>query len=644
MSYLDAVRLHFAGQFQANVSTVNNDPAHFDNAAFKPSYQDMQDAQPTTSAQMHGWFNPQGDAAFRLKGCQVTSAWTASGPVDAADPIGHCLVADSGDTVPAKLVDLDSEQQLVSTIWGLTVRICDSSGSPFLTGTYEPAAFIDIWDQATGSGHGDIGAGAAYQSVLTDLRWADVSASRFLTELQGAAAETGELSIKFMVDGLNMQFTSPDFMCGRIVGTIGPALAHEPRHFVAGRHFMPDPSPNPANFFKPIGGINFCTARVDEATSTLFLDLGNALATETPGGAIDDIGDLRLGVYVPGAADESELPGEPLGTVPARGPGGYTDPGWYPRTAGVTAFPLSADQLALATSRPLTIHAAITAGLVPAWVRERPAGTYLRADTFVYRMSPGDSIDIPVHATQWGKPLAGATVDLVIDNDQLQSQVGPDQFPFVAASPPVGVPTDVLSFPPTLTTDQRGIAVLTVTAGDPGHARWIDGRYGIDGQVYGVRPSFADPAYGGPVNQWDFISFLVWSGFDVPERVTWTDVQPIFQQYANLYPVMMRFLDLADDEQLKANAGLLKLAFSLPLTDPNTMPVTRDLSPAKRRAVLAWLDDPVPGTIPPVVSPPADVESAAPAAASPDAALQGGKAAAAARRLVHARHRTEVSR
>ena len=37
MSYLGALRLHFAGQFQAAVSTVNNDPTHFDNATFQPA-------------------------------------------------------------------------------------------------------------------------------------------------------------------------------------------------------------------------------------------------------------------------------------------------------------------------------------------------------------------------------------------------------------------------------------------------------------------------------------------------------------------------------------------------------------------------------------------------------------------------------
>lgn len=40
MSYLNGLRLHFAGRFQAAPSTVNNDIAHYNNATFLPSYQE----------------------------------------------------------------------------------------------------------------------------------------------------------------------------------------------------------------------------------------------------------------------------------------------------------------------------------------------------------------------------------------------------------------------------------------------------------------------------------------------------------------------------------------------------------------------------------------------------------------------------
>src|SRR5215212_7666839 len=151
MSYLNSLRLHFAGSFQANVSTVNNDPGHYDNATFIPSYQQMQ--SPTFNP-ANGWFNPQGDAAWRLLGCAVTAAWTPAGAVAASDPVLQCIIADSDTQAPAKLCDLDPEQQLVSEIWGLQVRIADASGNALLSADYEPAAFMDIWDRAVGAESG----------------------------------------------------------------------------------------------------------------------------------------------------------------------------------------------------------------------------------------------------------------------------------------------------------------------------------------------------------------------------------------------------------------------------------------------------------------------------------------------------------
>ena len=105
MSYLNQLRLHFAGKFQAAPSTVNNDPTHYDNVNFKPEYQ------------QEPW-NPRGDAAWRLIGCRITAAWHADGkPADADDLILACLIADSDRQVAAKLVDLDTQQQLVSATW-----------------------------------------------------------------------------------------------------------------------------------------------------------------------------------------------------------------------------------------------------------------------------------------------------------------------------------------------------------------------------------------------------------------------------------------------------------------------------------------------------------------------------------------------
>jgi hypothetical protein len=642
MSYLNALRLHFAGQFQANVSTVNNDPAHFHNRTFKASYQNLQGpGQPP-----NGWFNPQGDAAFRLLGCKVTSAFTSAGQVKAGDPVLQCLVTDSDSRAPAKLVDLDSEQQLVSEIWGLQVRIADGQGRTLMSGDFEPAAFIDLWDRAKNASQGgDANGGAMYQSVLRSLQWGDLGNSSFLLALKKEADASGLLSIKFNVDGINMKFASPDFMCGRLVGTIGPAASNEPHHLVVGRQFMATPGPN-ANFFNPAGSINFCVARVDTDAKCIFLDLGNALPTVTPGSALANLGDLTLSVIDPAAK-----PGHPAGraiqlsTIPAKGPGGYTAAGWYEGGAGIVVLPLDVSDGSSISHCPLVIS-----GDFGVSIAEWSSGQFVRADTFVYRMSPNDKSDVYVYAMQWGKPLANASLGFQLDPSQLQPTfVGPNQ-PYVEDGPPVATPPDVLKVggnpfngktPPTVTTDIHGKATLTVTAGDPLDARLFGKDYGIDGQVYGLRPYLTYLADSSskplvvtlsPVNQWNFISFLVWSGFAPGTPVTWHDVAPVFQQYANLYPAMSRFLDLGNYYSVVANAHLLQLAFGLDPSDPNSMPVTRDLSPAKRKAILSWLADAdhpmgqldhAPEASPPIATP-------HPAAS----ALQGGKSAAAARRLV----------
>src|SRR4051794_9933432 len=211
MSYLDPPRLHFAGSFAATISTVNNDPTHFDNASFDKSFQERQ-----TKTAYNGWFNPRGDGDWRLMGCKVTGAVGSDGSAVVGDPVLGCLVADSDRLPPAKLVDLDPEQQLVSTVWGLELRICDAAGEKLLRAPFAPAPFMDIWSRALGAGGGGNNAAAAmYQSVLSELEWGDVTSSPFLTALKAAKA----LSVKFNVDGINLKWQDPDFMRGRIVGT-----------------------------------------------------------------------------------------------------------------------------------------------------------------------------------------------------------------------------------------------------------------------------------------------------------------------------------------------------------------------------------------------------------------------------------------
>jgi hypothetical protein len=613
MSYLNPLRLHFAGRFQAAPSTVNNDLTHFNNATFLPQYQQMQ-----TPGHPNGWWNPSGDADWRLIGCNVTGAYLADGSsTDANDPVRSCLVADSDYQVAAKLVDLDPEQQMVSMIFGLDVRICTQSGDTLLRGRYQPAPFIDIWGRAQGGGSGDMAFGAMYQSILSNLEWGDIEQSPFLKELQ-AASQDGLLSIKFNVDGYNMDFNSPEFTRGRIVGTIGPASADEPHHFTLGRQFMVPQSGGPINYF---------VAVVDSKRRKILLDLGNALPTTVPGGPIANIGPLAL-AYEQQPTGDQATQWVPIDDI------SYTETDWYPNTAGIVELPagrtLTDTELEGVAASPLALLVTTPGGIVPG-ISEAPV--FVRADQFVFRLSPGEQADVHLYATHFGHPYAGVQIELAFDPSQLQGGTG---------WPDPGTPTSALKLNSPVTAGQNGAVVAHIKASDPGNPRGY-----IDGQVYGVRPSTAEtsaPDY--PENPANFISLLVWDAFTSDDPPTWWgSLQPIFQQYANLYPVMGRFLYLGGYESVCDNLDMLQLAFGLYPDNPNSMPVTRDLSPAKRTTILQWLSEPGPDGKPLLGTPPpslmadatgAEVLTAAAevASATPREYMIGGKAAALARRLV----------
>lgn len=558
MSYLDSVRLHFSGRFQADPSTVNNDPTHFDNATFKkPNYQ-----QPGPGA-TNGWWNPEGSGSFRLVDCRVTRVSYGDGSsTDQAtvEPVIGMRIADADTRVAGKLVDLDSEQQMVSQIWGLVVRLMNGSSDVF-AGPYDEAAFTDLWRRAKGGGgRGDMPLGAYYQSVIGPVHWGEIDFSRFLRELRGAAGD-GFLSIKFNVDGYSMNSMSPNFTLGRIVGTIGPAQANEPRHFVLGRQ---------------LGGtdahVNYMSCVVDSAGRRITADFGNALPTTKPGGPLLDIGDLSLG-WIDGN-----------GKFHAFGAVSYRDPGWYESTAGVQSFEIPQAAIVPLASAPVALRNGSNIIL-----QENLNGLHARADTFVYRLYPGDTAEVHVYATKYGVLQDNAPVSVFLDPSQLQG----DQ----ATPPVVAIPTDAIGGfdPQTPILAKNGLATLTLTSSNPGNPRVY-----IDGQVYGVRylpqaiaKALQQNAPGAFINPSDFVSVLIWSEYTALDPPTWfEDLRPIFTQYANLYPIMDKLIDLSDYEDVARNAGILSFVFSLPVGDPNSMPVTRDLSPAKRRAIVKWLNTP----------------------------------------------------
>jgi hypothetical protein len=151
----------------------------------------------------------------------------------------------------------------------------------------------------------------------------------------------------------------------------------------------------------------------------------------------------------------------------------------------------------------------------------------------------------------------------------------------------VGTPESALTFP-TQVQLTDGKASFELSASDPGNPRQF-----IDGQVYGV-----GYAWGSPENpdMSDFISVLVHTEYTYEGNPTWWgNVEPIFSQYARLYPYMKNWVNLADYNSVKTNASAIQnVMFEISMQDPNCMPVTRDLSRSKSEMSQKWFKDGMP--------------------------------------------------
>ena len=138
-------------------------------------------------------------------------------------------------------------------------------------------------------------------------------------------------------------------------------------------------------------------------------------------------------------------------------------------------------------------------------------------------------------------------------------------------------------------TNDDGIANFTFVANDPQNNRTY-----IDGQLYPFLSSINSTKTCEDI---DLNSLALIRIFDsyfhnlTGLKPTWLDhVYPIFKKYADLYPVMTdNFVDLANYYDVLQHKKAISETISLPESDPNYMPVTRDLSRDKKNLILKWL-------------------------------------------------------
>ncbi|QRN97820.1 hypothetical protein JRI60_01675 [Archangium violaceum] len=590
MSYLHPVRLVFSGTFQADVSTVNNDVRHYDNATFEPRFQQMQDSETGVE---NGWWNPTGSGAFRLMDCKVTSVHYKDGSSTRnprTDPVVGMRIGSADDRVAGKLVDLDPQWQTASEIWGMQVHLVDDRKVPVVGGRYKPNPFRDLFFGRMSGVSNDAAASAVFQSVLEGIEWASqLPESRFLSEL-GELARNKRLSIRLTTFGYSGNASRGTYTLGVVSGVIGPYLDDEPESFVLGRRFAPQ-SPGFASAF----GIGYFTGLLDQTgpTPSLLLDLSNALPLSKPKGEksrgeLQNLGDLQVGLLNdPNVAETGGLTPrefEPLGFIP------YWDQDWLLDTGGIATIPLSAEQAerAARTQLALAVYRADSFDPPRLAIAETTQGVYTAVEPLTRRLDAGETTRTTFFVAQYGRPVAGETLTLKQTGANPYQGGGSPTAPLQprAAIPDIGTPEDGLQVAPSATTNDQGRATVDLVAGKLSTPRGY-----LDGQLYQV--NFVPTGLPAPSRApFDLLTVHVRDAYPVPEKPRWSEhIRPIFVQFGNLYPIMSRRLvDLANPLDVFRHRNILKLAFSLNIEDANYMPVTRDLSEAKRKTIVAWLN------------------------------------------------------
>jgi hypothetical protein len=139
----------------------------------------------------------------------------------------------------------------------------------------------------------------------------------------------------------------------------------------------------------------------------------------------------------------------------------------------------------------------------------------------------------------------------------------------------------------------------------------------IGGQLYALGYQLAEQPPNYVSNPGNFVSILAYSqqyNLNNPSPTWYGDIQPLFAQYGKLYPIMSKYVvDLSSYASVVSRIEVLMLAFSLPETDPNHMPVSRDLGKADRAVILQWLGMKGADGLPPLGTKPTETP-AAPAA------------------------------
>ncbi|HWN10828.1 MAG TPA: hypothetical protein VNO50_16430 [Pyrinomonadaceae bacterium] len=635
MSYLDLPRLHFSGLFFTGPGTINN------------VIQNYTPGVPLVNAQgqylPNAVWNPLGVSQWWLEECTVLSAIGQTGSdVDANDAVIGALVESPSPKTPmsdgtggfydiAKMVDLDPDQQGRSALYGVRVAVTLPNGAGL-----QGLMTIAELRQLNGRIPVNAGSWAAvgnWMGTLEDVKWiGDISGSSFLTALKTASG--GGLAVKLTVDlhqnNPENAFTSGDLFCyGRVLGSIGPALAGELAQVVPGRCLQTVRAQRALSLSDADAASNQLVQgreRVAAKMATL-AEVRSALTSNLAVRDDDAPAPPTPDPWNPAFAVIRQIDSQNLLSIDVGGSiflnvqgtsDNPTSDGTFEVDSGITLGIFN-----LATKKFVAfVNGAITIASQYQQLSSTPKNCMLVKNSCVFTIpltaADGDTyktnpLAIQVNGTTVAQEAtSGYWIDVSVSSQRLEcgsGQTGKSQImvrkfgrAVVGETPPVTSSVQLVdwsqggNFSPSTDvginigqTDANGLADIATTVNVP-DVTLPQMRQPLGSQVYYIlmldtnqRP-IGD---GGP--QTPGLSIVLWSAFEAPANPSWSDIGPIFAAYARLYPGMKSRLDISDEATVVAFAPVVHAMMSKDITDAGYMPVTRDLSPSKMAMIVGWL-------------------------------------------------------
>lgn len=556
------------------------------------------------------------------------------------DQIVNASLQSNLNSTSAKLVDLDTDAQMKSTIYGMDLAITwptssESGGIPvrvaFQADWVRSVIVHDMWRRLLCVCDGNLSANGITR--LENVVWNDLRDSLVLQQLRNASELVGKnLSVRISHYFYVSSVEQGNYTIGNVIGTIGVAKPGEPLNF-GGERIMSFHNLPFVNF--SLSPNDSCHQSVEEGTQyywankapfqtkklgdrcILSVDLANALSMDH-NTELRNIGQLHFAVLFPSMSCV-EIIGEKIY---------YLEEGFLTRKSGIVDLTLQRDQFERLNSSKLllvqlennstqsasyevceTFPSLKQSDHVQCLLEEleifvRPLDYYL----FRLQKNFTESVRVEFYVTEFGKRVGNMKVQLTrIPNIYM----GLYNFK-ISPLPENGVSPDTYEN----RTNDDGIATFTFSITEkipfPRQSLYSDNQKlieDVDGQIYRFLYNatitdscpFDFTSLGKHSNLAMCSNALTFLAFTDPSQYnytepTWVDhIQPIFEQYYGLYPVMSNILNLSNytDVTLPYNIDLLRLALTQDFMAPGYMPVTRDLSPFKQQVILEWLDRPL---------------------------------------------------